>query len=122
MTRWFFSLQFRLIVAFAFVLMLALTAVGMYSGLAAGREVEDLRAAANEADLARIHEAFTEFYVLRDSWTGVGAIVERASYLTGRDILILNKDGEVLYAPRQSSNGKRPPENSNYTRGACGCG
>ena len=115
MTRWFFSLQFRLTVAFAFVLMLALTAVGMYSGLAAGREVEDLRAAANEADLARIHEAFTEFYALRGSWTGVGAIVERASYLTGRDILILNKNGEVLYAPRQSSNGRRPPENKNYT-------
>ena len=115
MTRWFFSLQFRLTVAFAFVLMLALAAVGTYSGLAAGREVEDLRAAANEADLARIHEAFTEFYALRGSWTGVGAIVERASYLTGRDILILNKDGEVLYAPRQASNGRRPPESKNYT-------
>ena len=115
MTRWFFSLQFRLIVAFAFVLMLALAAVGLISGLAAEREVEDLRAATNEADLARIHEAFTEFYELRGSWTGVGAIVERASYLTGRDIRILNEDDEVLYTPKQASNGRRSLENKNYT-------
>ena len=69
MTRWFFSLQFRLILGFAVVLMLALAAVGIYSNLAAQREVRELRTATDEALNARVHEAFTEFY----AETGVGA-------------------------------------------------
>ena len=77
MTRWFFSLQFRLILGFAVVLMLALAAVGIYSNLAAQREVRELRTAADEALIARVQEAFTEFYVETGSWNGIASTVEQ---------------------------------------------
>ena len=88
MTRWFHSLQFRLIVGFAFVLLLALAVVGIYGNLAAQREVRDLRHAADEALFARIHEALTEYYAASGNWSGVANTVERVSYLTGRDITL----------------------------------
>ena len=111
MTRWFFSLQFRLIVGFAAVLLLALAAVGTYSGLAAEREVHDVREAANEALFARVHEAFTEYYTGRGSWSGVAGVVEQVSYLTGRDIAILDEHGNLLVATKWASEREHgPPE------------
>lgn len=101
MTRWFFSLQFRLVAAFAFVLMLALAAVGIYSGLAADREVRDLRKASNKAAFARIHEAFTDYYETRGSWSGVAGTVERVSFLTGRNIAILDTSGKAIVATKR---------------------
>ena len=115
MTRWFFSLQFRLILGFAVVLMLALAAVGIYSNLAAHREVRELRTATDEALNARVHEAFTEFYAETGSWSGVASTVERVSYLTGREIAILDKEGKVLVATRWSSGNERPPQDQDYT-------
>ena len=115
MTRWFFSLQFRLILGFAVVLMLALAAVGIYSNLAAQREVRKLRAAADEVLIARVQEAFTEFYVAGGSWSGVASTVERVSYLTGREIAILDGEGSVLVATRLTSESKRPPHEQDYT-------
>ena len=115
MTRWFFSLQFRLILGFAVVLMLALAAVGIYSNLAAQREVRKLRAAADEVLIARVQEAFTEFYVVGGSWSGVASTVERVSYLTGREIAILDGEGSVLVATRLTSESKRPPHEQDYT-------
>ena len=115
MTRWFFSLQFRLILGFAVVLMLALAAVGIYSNLAAHREVRELRTATDEALNARVHEAFTEFYAETGSWSGVASTVERVSYLTGREIAILDKEGKVLVAARRRNESERPPQDQDYT-------
>jgi len=115
MTRWFFSLQFRLIVAFAFVLMLALAAVGMYSGLAAEREVRNVRKASDEALLARIHEAFTEYYAAKGNWSGVASTVERVSYLTGRDIALLDTEGDPIVAAKRSNRGDLPRDQRGYT-------
>ncbi len=115
MTRWFHSLQFRLIVGFAFVLLLALATVGIYGNLAAQREVQDLRHAADEALFARIHEALTEYYTTGGNWSGVAGTVERVSYLTGRDITLLDRDGNVLFATTQSGNGERQRKDRDYT-------
>ena len=115
MTRWFFSLQFRLILGFAVVLILALAAVGVYSNLAAQREVRALRTASDEALIARVHEAFTEFYVERGSWGGVAGTVERVSYLTGREIAILDRQGNVLVATRRGSGSERPLHEQDYS-------
>ena len=115
MTRWLFSLQFRLILGFAVVLMLALAAVGIYSNLAAQREVRELRTAADEALIARVQEAFTEFYVETGSWNGIASTVERVSYLTGREIAILDREGKVLVATRWRSGSERPPHDQDYT-------
>ena len=115
MTRWFFSLQFRLIVAFACVLVLALAAVGTYSGLAADREVRDLRKASNKAAFARIHEAFTDFYATRGSWNGVAGTVERVSFLTGRNVAILDTEGKTIVATSRLNRNDPTLEQDDYT-------
>ena len=117
MARWFYSLQFRLIAGFAAVLVLALAAVGTYSGLAAEREVHEMRAASNEALFARIHEAFTEYYTGRGSWSGVAGIVERVSYLTGRDIAILDEHGNLLVVTRWASESEHASRERYYKSG-----
>ena len=116
MTKWFFSLQFRFIAAFAFVLMLALVAVGSYSALAAEREKRSVSRAWNEASIARIHEAFTEYYSNRGNWIGVASTVDRVSYLTGRDISVQDRAGNVIAAtalPRKDE--RAPKEEQAYT-------
>lgn len=115
MTKWFFSLQFRLIAAFAFVLMLALAAVGTYSALAAEREERNVRRDLDEALLARIHEAFTQYYTDRGSWSAVASTVERVSYLTGRDIAVLDSEGNVLATTTWPRGEERPPSEEDYT-------
>lgn len=95
--------------------MLALAAVGIYSGLAAGREVRDLRRASNEAVFARVHEAFTEYYETSGSWSGVAGNVDRVSYLTGRDIAILDAEGNFIVAAKWLRNGERPLDREDYT-------
>lgn len=115
MTRWFFSLQFRLVLGFAAVLLLALTAVGIYSNFAAQREVRNLRGAADEALFARIQETFTDYHAATGSWAGVARTVERLSYVTGRDIALLDNDGELLAVTRQAR-GRPPPPEVKYFR------
>ena len=54
MSRWIFSLQFRLILGFALVLALALIGVSLYVGFAADREVERFWQDLEAAKTARI--------------------------------------------------------------------
>ena len=96
MRNWFFSLQFRLIVGFALVLALALGGVSIYIGLAAHREVDLLRGATDEARAARLHQTIATFYVANGGWQGVQSIVERAGFVSGRHIVVVDDDGQVL--------------------------
>ena len=96
MTRWFFSLQFRLIAGFALALALALAGVSAYIGLAAHRQVDQLTGATDEARAARLHEAIATFYSDNRGWTGIESVVGRAGFLSGRDVVVTDQTGRVL--------------------------
>ena len=101
MPRWFFSLQARLVIGFAIVLTLALAAVSAWSSFSAHREVTDLRVATNEALSARLHEALAAHYASKGGWTDVDGIAAQVSFVSGRDIVVVDRDGSVLADPRK---------------------
>ena len=96
MSNWFFSLQFRLIVGFALVLALALGSVSAYIGLAAHREVRQLRADTDKAREARVEETIARFYSVNRGWTGLKTLIERAGFLSDRDIVVVDQDGQLV--------------------------
>ena len=109
MPSWIFSLQFRLVMSFALVLALALISVSLYIGFAAQQEVEQIRAATDRARASRVREAVARFYSDNDSWAGLQSVIERAGFLSSREIVVSDQDGEVVgdsrrhpFAPRSS--------------------
>ena len=96
MSKWFFSLQFRLIAAFALVLALALTSVSMYVGFTANQAAEQFDREVEEARAARIGQMITDYYTATRGWGGLQAAVEQASSLYGVRVQVKDADGGVI--------------------------
>ena len=96
MRNWLFSLQFRLIVSFALVLSLALGGVSVYIGLAADREADRLQGWTDRARALRIEQTLSQFYSTNNGWQGLQPMLERAGFLAGREIVVLDEDGAVV--------------------------
>ena len=121
MNRWFFSLQFRLIVGFALVLALALGSVGLYIGYAARREVARIQTETERVRNARIERLVSQFYSVRGGWTGVQPVVERAGSLYGRHIVVADESGQIVgdslrHAGRPWRRGSKDPRFSPVRR------
>ena len=96
MANWFYSLQFRLIAAFALVLALALTSVSVYVGVTTNRAVEKYQQEVDEARAARMEQMVTQYYSTRRGWTGLQPYIEQASSLYGWRIVVRDADGIIL--------------------------
>ena len=96
MRNWFFSLQFRLIASFALVLSLALGAVSLYLGYTADREVQRIQERTDEARSARIQQTLSRFYSTNNDWEGLQSVVERAGFLAGREIVVVDENGQTV--------------------------
>ena len=96
MSRWFFSLQFRLIAAFALVLALALTGVSMYVGLTANQAAEQFDREVEEARAARIGQMITSYYTATRGWGGLQQAVEQAGALYGVRVVVRDDEGHIV--------------------------
>ena len=96
MPRWFFSLQFRLIVSLALVLGLTLGSVSFYIGFATNREVERFEQEVEEARAARVEQVVAEFYGTRRQWIGLQPVLERAGSLYAWQIVVRDHEGRVV--------------------------
>ena len=96
MPRWFFSLQFRLMVSFALVLALALGAVGSYIGYQAREEVARIQRDFEHVRRERVHRMVAQFYDAQGEWTGLQQVVERAGRLYSRHIVVTDTAGKVV--------------------------
>ena len=96
MSRWFFSLQFRLIAAFAFVLALALTSVSIYVGVTANQAAEQFDREVEEARAERIGQMITQYYTATRGWGGLQAAVEQAAALYGVRVAVNDADGRTI--------------------------
>ena len=113
-----FGLQFRLILGFTLALGLALGGVGVYTGLAADREVGQFAERLESARAARIEEMISKSYQQRRGWDDLQGIVERAGALYDRRIVVTDAkerviaDSHATYGPSlsiwQRSKGDRP--------------
>ena len=96
MPSWLFSLQFRLVAGFALVLALVLGGVSLYIGRAADREAERLEGLSDRARALRIKHALAEYYEHNKDWKDVQPVLDRASFVSGRDIVVEDKDGALI--------------------------
>jgi signal transduction histidine kinase len=96
MSRWFFSLQFRLVLGFALVLALALGSVSWYVGFAAQRETDRFQREVEEARAARIEAVISRFYAGRQGWVGIQPVLERAGSLYGWHIAVSDLRGQMV--------------------------
>ena len=96
MASWFFSLQFRLIAAFALVLALALVSVSMYVGLTAKQATERFQQELEEARAARMEYLVTQYYSARRGWVGLQPAIEQAGSLYGWRIVVRDMEGHIL--------------------------
>ena len=96
MIRWFFSLQFRLLAGFAIVLALALGSVSAYIGFAAQQEVDEIQKQFDEARGNRVNQTLYQFYSANGGWTGIQTMIESAGFLSDRDIVVVDENGEVV--------------------------
>ena len=96
MSRWFFSLQFRLIAGFAAVLALTLGGVSLHVGFAADREVGRVEGLTDEARASRVMETLARYYSANRNWSGVQQVIERAGFLSGRALVLEDEEGRVV--------------------------
>ena len=96
MSSWFFSLQFRMVLAFALVLALALGGVSVYVGYAAERETTEFQSDVDEARVARVEQVVSRLYSPRLGWTGLQPTLEQVSALYRWRILVRDSQGRIM--------------------------
>ena len=96
MPRWRFGLRWRLALGFAAILALALGAVALFTGFAAEREVARVQDEQDRVRAGRIVVALAEFYASNGGWDGAQRFVNRVSFQTEREIVVLDAEDRVV--------------------------
>ncbi len=96
MSSWFFSLQFRLIAAFALALAVALAGVSMYVGFTAHQAAEQFDREVEEARAARIGQMIQNYYTATRGWGDPQDAVEKAAALYGVRVMVKDASGNVV--------------------------
>ena len=96
MGNWRFGLQVRLALGFAVILALSTGAVALFTGYAAHHEVVHIQAEQDRVRANRIVVALAEFYDSNDGWAGAQNFIDRASFQSEREIVVLDADGNVV--------------------------
>lgn len=96
MPNWIFSLQFRLIAAFAMVLGLILVSVNLYVGFTAQRTTETFQQVVEDTRATRIEHVIGEYYSSRRGWEDIEAFVWHISVLYGKRIVLKDSRGLIL--------------------------
>ena len=91
-----FSLQFRLVIGFAAIPVLAPGSVSYYVGQAAEREVESLETRRNNIRRARIERMVSRNYSAETQWREIHRALEQAGGVSGRRIVVTNEHGVIV--------------------------
>lgn len=91
-----FSLQFRLVIGFAAILVLALVSVSYYVGQAAEREAEALETRRNDIRRARIERMVSRNYSAETQWREIQPALAQAGGVSGRRIVVTNEHGVIV--------------------------
>ena len=110
MPRWRFGLRWRLALGFAVILALALGSVALFTVFAAEREVARVQVEQDRVRANRIVVSLAEFYASNGGWDGAQSFVNRISFQTEREIIVLDTE-DLLVADSGLRNGGRRERN-----------
>ena len=94
--RWFFSLRFRLILAFTLALALALAGVGLFVGVAAEQETNRFQRHNQEFRADRVYRLIAQHYRENRDWAGLQPRLEQAASLYGRRFVVTDAGDRVV--------------------------
>lgn len=101
---WFFSLRFRLTLAFTLALALALAGVGLFVGFAAEQESNRFQRRSQEFRADRVQRLIARHYREHRDWAGLQPWLEQAANLYGRRFIVTDGSGRIIV----DSHDKRP--------------
>ena len=107
MPRLRFGLRLRLALGFAIILAVATGAMAFFTSQAAERAVDTVQIGQDQARANRIVVALAQFHQANGDWHGVQRFVDRSSFQTERDIVVLDADGELVGDSRSQPEGRR---------------
>lgn len=93
---WFFSLRFRLILAFTLALALALSGVGFFVSFATTQETDRFQRRSQEFRAERVHRIIARHYREHQAWEGLQPRLEQAAALYGRRFIIADPAGRII--------------------------
>ncbi len=93
---WFFSLQFRLILAFTVTLALALASVGAYVAFAAEQDTNRFQQRNQEFRASRVHHLISQRYAKQGDWGGLQPALEQAASLYGKRFAVADPAGRIV--------------------------
>ncbi len=101
------SLQFRLLIAFTIVILVAIGTIYFFVSRSTGGEIRQYGERSERMLVTRTEHLLSRYYQIQGGWTGVQPIVERMGSLSGRRIILTNtseivvadSEGELLSEP-----------------------
>ena len=101
MPRLRFGLRARLSLGFAVILILSMSAVAVFTGYVASREVEYVQQEQDRVRSNRVHIALSDYYASNGSWQGVDRFVSRIGFQTELAIVVRDGEGNIVGEIRQ---------------------
>ena len=93
---WFFSLRFRLTLAFTLALALALAGVGLFVGFAAEQETNRFQRRSQEFRADRVQRLIARHYREHRDWAGLQPWLAQAANLYGRRFIVTDGSGRII--------------------------
>jgi signal transduction histidine kinase len=100
-------LQFRLLVAFILVILVAIGAVSIFVSLTIGGEIRQYEEYVDQIRLVRTERLLVRYYFDSGSWLGVQPLIEQMGSLYERRVLITDSNGIVVADSQSELIGKK---------------
>ena len=112
----FHSLRWRLLASFVLVILVALGASGLFSGIAARLEISRAEREAEEQRARRLEEMLVQNYDVQGDWQNVQLVVETAAHLLGQKYWIVDHSGVIVADSENQMVGLRPVGGVEYEK------
>jgi len=91
-----YRLQFRLLLAFALVIILAIGTVSIFVGRTMRNEVQLYQEQVDQIRAVRMQRFLVRHYTERGTWIGIQPFIEQSANLYGRRVVLTDKNGIVV--------------------------
>ena len=102
------GLQFRLLLAFTVVIVVAIGAASLFVAHSTAGEVRQYQQQSEETRGARMERALSRYYTSRGEWTGIQPFVEQMATLSEERIVLTDSSGVVVADSDTGLLGMRP--------------
>lgn len=90
------SLQFRILVAFTLVIVVAIASVSIFVARAATKSIQDYQQHEDDAQAIRVESMLTQMYLQRQGWTDIQPFVEQLGSIYGQRVVLADSTGLVV--------------------------